>query len=291
MSNSPIRAFDWTGPAMLDAAALRQTMATDGALVMRGLLSPDEIRQLREDVRARLLSRGRRLSLGKTQPNAALENPELAWAVAHPNIVQVFKALIDQPLFTGHCDIHMNMLSGWHKDSGELYGGYFSGDYFHAGECQVYKAAIYLQKAGRRDGLTVKPGSHRTETHAGESCKIMNEIGDVVFFDVRISHTGQLPDLVESGLKAAGKIATRGSRIQQEPAWLFGAKEAYWKAIGRRDRLSMFFTYGAANRFTVEFAEANMDRQTRQAGADKHVYPPVLIEQLAQSGVSAAPLG
>ena len=291
MPFSSINTFTWNGTDPLDASRLRAAMASDGAFLVRGLLQPDEIARLRAQVRDRLVRGGRRLSLGKTQPNAAVEDPELAWAVGHANIVSVFKLLLDQPLFTGHCDIHMNMLSGWHKDSGELYGGYFSGDYFAAGDCQVYKAAIYLQKAGARDGLTVKPGSHKTEAHAGESCKIQNDIGDVVFFDVRISHTGQLPDPVETAMKAAGKLATRGSRIDQEPNWLFNAKEAYWKAIGRRDRLSMFFTYGAANRFTTEFAIANMDRQTRQAGADRHAYPPALIERLNQSGVSAVSLG
>ena len=28
----------------------------------------------------------------------------------------------------------VNLLSGWHKDSGEDYGGYFDGDYFNSDE-------------------------------------------------------------------------------------------------------------------------------------------------------------
>jgi len=291
MSNPPIRTFGWTGPGSLEAGELRAAIAADGALLVKNLLKPEEIEELRGLVKARLVEDGRRLSLGKTQPNAAIEDPEISWAVAHPNVVAVFKQLIDEPLFTGHCDIHMNMLSGWHKDSGEIYGGYFTGDYFNAPDCRVYKAAIYLQKAGDRDGLTVRPGSHKTAEHAGEDFQIKNDVGDVVFFDVRISHTGQLPDMVENGIKAAGKLATRGSRVTQEPPWIFAAKETYWKMIGRRDRLSVFFTYGAPNRFTQEFAEANMDRQTQQAGADHHTYPPVLLDKLKQSGVSAVPLG
>jgi len=290
MSNSEVRTFTWTGPGSLDVAAMRAAIAEDGAFLVKNLLKPAEIAELRGLVKDRLTQDGRRLSLGKTQPNAAIEDPELSWAVAHPNIVEVFKDLLDKPLFTGHCDIHMNMLSGWHKDSGEIYGGYFSGDYFNAPDCQVYKAAIYLQKAGERDGLTVRPGSHLKKDHSGEDVRVKNDIGDVVFFDVRISHTGQLPDLVENSIKAAGKLATRGSRMAQEPTWIYGAKETYWKLIGRRDRLSVFFTYGAPNRFTQEFAEANMDRQAKQTGAEHRDYPPGLIEQLGKSGVSAIPL-
>lgn len=267
--------------------AMRSAMTKDGAFVVKGLFSADEIEQLRDQVRKRLIQSGRRLSLGRTLPGAASVE-ELGWAMADPRIVAVFRGVLgsDGTLFTGHCDIHMNMLSGWHKDSGEIYGGYFSGNYFEADDCRVYKAAIYLQDAGARDGLTVRLGSHRTsDIHAGTEVKLLTKKGDVVFFDVRLNHRGQLPDVVESGIKAAAKVATRGSRVAQEPQWATELRSMYWRWIGRRDRLSMFFTYGAANRFTQEFASANIRRQIKQAGENGGAVSASLLRLLEEQGV------
>jgi len=284
--NGP-QSFEFGNAQVLDASALQNAMTRDGAFVVRNLLSVSEIARLREQVRQRLVRSGRRLSLGRTLPGAASAS-ELSWALSHPRIVAVFKALSGSTstLFTGHCDIHMNMLSGWHKDSGETYGGYFTGDYFAADDCCVYKAAIYLQDAGERDGLTIRCGSHRTpDLNAGTDAKLLTRRGDVVFFDVRINHCGQLPDLVETGIKAAAKVATRGSRIAQEPPWASRVRDLYWRVTGRDDRLSVFFTYGASNRYTEEFAEANVRRQLQQAGADEALLPAGLLESLREQDV------
>jgi hypothetical protein len=54
--------------------------------------------------------------LGKTQPNASVALPELASVFAHERVVTLVKTVLgdDKVVFTGHCDAHMNMLSGWH---------------------------------------------------------------------------------------------------------------------------------------------------------------------------------
>lgn len=267
--------------------AMRAALDHEGVFVLRGLLSEVEIHRLRGQVSARLQQGGRRLALGRTQPGAAIL-PELGWALAHPKIVAVFRAILgaDGLLFTGHCDIHRNVVSGWHKDSGETYGGYFTGDYFAADECRVYKAAIYLQDAGERDALRVRLGSHRDpDLHAGREAKLRTRAGDVVFFDVRLNHCGQLPDRVERGIKVLAKLATGGSRAKEEPVWVSRLRETYMRARGREDRLSVFFTYGAANRFTEEFAAANMRRQLRQAGEPEASLPPGLVRALEEQGV------
>jgi hypothetical protein len=265
--------------------AIREALETDGAFIVRGLLSQEEILRARAEVKEHLTRKGRRLSLGKTQPNAAILAPRISWILGHPRIVEVFKSVLGETAFTGHCDIHMNMLSGWHKDSGEHVGGYFSGDYFGADDCRVYKAAIYLQETGDGDGLSVRVGSHRRPTHDGNEERLKTQPGDVVFFDVRLSHAGQLPDLLEKGFKALAKLATLGDRTKQEPSWLLSLKNGYWKVIGRKDRLSIFFTYGKPNRFTEEFAEANMFRQANQAGDRGEGLPQDLMDALQEQQV------
>lgn len=282
--------FDWQGPAHFDAAAARAALQRSGAILVRGLLAPDEVMTARGQVRDRLTTQGERIQLGKTQPNAALLVPEIGWLVGHPSIVAVFRALLDENIwFTGHCDIHMNMLSGWHKDSGESVGGYFKGDYFAAPDCQVYKAAVYLQDATPRDGLTVRLGSHRHSSHAGLEQHVPNKAGDVVFFDVRLSHVGQLPDSIEKAIKAMVRPVRKTNGI--EPGWAGMIKDAYWKVIGRRDRLSVFFTYGKRNTFTVDFSRSNMRRQQAQnSSADDAILPVPLTTALGASGVEMVDL-
>lgn len=272
------------------AARMRKALDDDGIFVVRNALSQNEISDLRDIVRGHLSRRGLRFSLGKTQPNAAGELPELAFIFAHPGILSVVKQVIGETdvVFTGHCDIHMNMLSGWHKDSGETVpGGYFTGPYMTAADCRVYKVAVYLQDTGRRDGFTARLGSHRhTDLSIGDKVNVQSRAGDIVVFDVRITHTGQLPDPVEKGLKGLSLALNRRERDREDPTGVSRLKAVYWKLIGRRDRLSVFFTYGAPNAFTYDFAEANMNRQTRQgATGGSGGLPPNLTAALASEGV------
>ena len=279
----PLEQFYYSPDMATSAVSMRQALDRDGAILIRDVLSAGEIETAREQVRSHLTSRGRRLSLGLTQPNAAILAPEINWIVGHERITAVFRALLDKAVFTGHCDIHMNMLSGWHKDSGEHVGGYFQGDYFVDEDCQVFKAAVYLQDAGRRDGLTVRLRSHRSMSHGGEEVWIPSRQGDVVIFDVRLSHTGQRPDIIELGMKAATK--TFKDRSGQDQQWLTSLKSAYWGIIGRRDRLSLFFTFGEDNRFTEQFAEANMLRQNHQAGTLAAEVDTALTGALTRHGI------
>jgi hypothetical protein len=270
---------------------MRQALDDDGIFVVRNALSQAEVGELRDVLLRHLPRCGLRFSLGKTQPNAAVKVPDLAFIFAHPRILAVLKQVLGETnvVFTGHCDIHMNMLSGWHKDSGETVpGGYFTGPYMTSADCRVFKVAIYLQDTRRRDGFTARLGSHReTDLRAGKQINVQTRTGDIVVFDVRITHTGQLPDPVEKGLKGLGLAVNRGNRDREDPAWVSRVKALYWKLIGRRDRLSVFFTFGAANTFTSDFARANMDRQARGGAASGSAgLPPKLRDALGKEGVT-----
>lgn len=280
--------IDWQNESPFDKRGARKALAIDGAVLIRGLLSHEEIEKARKEVRDRLVAGGEAIQLGRTQPNAAILAPEIGWIISHPKIIKIFKDVLDEGMvFTGHCDIHMNMLSGWHKDSGEHVGGYFKGDYFAADDCRVFKAAVYLQDATTSDGLTVALGSHRHVGHKGNVVWVPSKAGDVVLFDVRISHTGQLPDTIENAIKAASRIGGQ-RKDRHDPAWATLAKQTYWKVIGRRDRLSVFFTFGAANKFTREFSEANMMRQSEQTEQEAAVVPAALDAALRAQGVEIA---
>jgi hypothetical protein len=267
------------------AMNLREDIESNGFTVVRNVFAPDEIRRLRDILTNHLGRRGARLQLGKTQPNAASEVPQLDFLFAHLKVVELFKQALGDVVFTGHCDIHMNMVSGWHKDSGETAGGYFQGDYFGSDDCRVYKIAIYLQDAGSKGGLTVRSGSHRVpKLGTGEVVRLDTRAGDVVLFDVRLDHTGQLPDPIEQGMKAVSRLASGGKR-GPDPAAITALHKLYWRLLGRQDRLSVFFTFGAPNAFTYQFAEANMARQLRQAGGKARLLDSIATP-LREQGVT-----
>lgn len=285
-----LREFDWSGSREADEA-MRQALNDDGIFVVRNVLSHDEIGKLRSIVREHLTRSGLRFNLGRTQQNVAKEVPELAFVFSHPRIVHIIKQVLGESnvVFTGLGDVHMNMLSGWHKDSGETVpGGYFTGPYMTSPDCRVYKVAVYLQDTGKRDGFTARLGSHRhTDLSTGEEINARSRVGDIVVFDVRITHTGQLPDPVEKGLKGLSRVVNKGQRDKQDASWVSRLKAGYWKVIGRRDRLSVFFIYGAPNSFTYDYVEANMRRQDRQdAGGGAASVPPELRQALESAGIS-----
>ena len=287
---SSIREFNGSG-ALESHQEMRQALSEDGIFVVRNVLSQTEIAELQAILRRHLPERGQRFMLGKAQLNAAEKVPELSFIFAHPGILKVFKQVLgeDGVVFTGHCDIHMNLLSGWHKDSGEsVPGGYFTGPYMTSPDCRVFKVAIYLQDAGQRDSFSARLGSHReSDISAGEEVSVRSRMGDIVVFDVRTTHAGQLPDPVENGLRGLSLALNRGQRDREDSAWVSRIKAHYWKMIGRRERLSVFFTYGAPNSFTEDFARANMSRQVRQAGGSA-VLPVKLREALESEGVKLA---
>ena len=59
--------------------------------------------------------------MGKSQPNASVEIEELSSIFSDINILNLFKLIFDEKnyYYTNHADVHVNILSGWHKDSGE----------------------------------------------------------------------------------------------------------------------------------------------------------------------------
>jgi hypothetical protein len=272
--------FLWESFRSDDGARLRCALEHDGFAVIRGVLAAAEVDRLRTIVRDHLADRGVRFGLGRSQ---------LASLFTNENIIRLFKTILgeDQVVFTGHCDIHMNMLSGWHKDSGEAFGGYFRGDYFTSSDCRVYKVAVYLQDSDLRTGFAIRPGSHRSPSLMyGDEMRIGTRVGDAVVFDVRVSHAGQLPDLIEKGLKALNHLFTRGDRTKPDSRLAGALKAAYWMLTRRRERLSIFYTFGCANQYTYDFAFANMSRQTKQAGHDDTKLPCDLDARLRTLGVT-----
>jgi ectoine hydroxylase-related dioxygenase (phytanoyl-CoA dioxygenase family) len=191
------------------------------------------------------------LNGAKVQPAAAHFVPALAWLYAHPRVIELARAALgtQDVVFTGHSDAHQGFTLGWHKDSGsEALGdplcGYFgdaeSTESLFCGPPDVVKIGIYLQESTSVNCLRVDPGSHlRPSLDPQQPTEALMQSGDLVVFDVRITH--------------AGAVSPPSNASQ------FGNTSL-------RDRLSAFVTFGRDTPRTWTFAEANMARQRQQLG-------------------------
>jgi hypothetical protein len=255
---------------MMQTDNLAQQIEINGYAIAKNILSKNEIVKLREIVKNHFKTKGVPCANGLTQPNAAIEVPQLEWLFYHPKIILVMRQLLgEKVIFTSHCDIHSRTMSGWHKDDGMqvMSGGYFGQPMYDNSNCRVYKVALYLQDhINNRGGLTIRKESHKfASIHDGEERYLKTSVGDIIVFDVRLTHTGQrdyipLPQfkkaisLLQRGIEKVGKMDRNRSNLY--------LKNLYDKISG--DRLSIFFTYGASNQHTIDFAVNNMKRQIMQ---------------------------
>jgi hypothetical protein len=256
---------------LYDFQALTSNLNQNGFVIVRNVLTKEEIKKLRKMVKNHFLTLGVSTALGLTQPNAAVEVPDLNWLFYHPKILAIMRQLLGQEkiMFTSHCDLHCRTLSAWHKDDGMtvMEGGYFGYPTYDKKDCKVYKVALYLQDHyHNKGGLTVRKGSHKlSKINQGEEVYLKTKAGDIVIFDVRLTHTGQrdvVPleflqqpnNLIKKGLKKIVNVPP-----QESDKYL---KKIYDTLFG--DRLSIFFTYGLPNEYTRNFAINNMKRQLQQ---------------------------
>lgn len=243
----------------------------DGFVLIKNLLSIDEVRQLRKLVKNHFRYSGVLANSGLTQPNGAVEVSQLGWLFYHPKILGIMRQLLGQEeiMFTSHCDLHCRTLSAWHKDDGMkvMKGGYFGFPAYDQENCKVYKVALYLQDhEHNKAGLTVRKGSHRfLDIDQGEEVYLKTKVGDAIIFDVRLTHTGQQNiypvEFLEKPNAVINKVLKKVFKLSPKTSEQY-LKTIYDALYG--DRLSIFFTYGLPNQYTKSFAVNNMKRQLKQ---------------------------
>ncbi|OKI02141.1 hypothetical protein A6A06_13750 [Streptomyces sp. CB02923] len=223
-------------------------VASEGWAIAENRLGTDEIHTARTLITAHFREgRGVAMDGAKVQPAAAHLVPGLSWLYAHPQVIETARAALGARdiTFTGHSDAHQGFTPGWHKDSGsesldDPLCGYFeeSPEALFQGRPDVVKVGIYLQESTSVNCLRVDPGSHlRPHLQPVRPTEVLMKAGDLVAFDVRITHAGAVvPDPDSPELEVL------------------------------RERISAFVTFGRSGRRTTRFARANMARQKRQVG-------------------------
>lgn len=261
--------FEDVASGRVPGSALQASIEQNGFVVLQEVFTADEIARMRRQVETYLEASGVRLGLGRTRSNIAADDADLAWVFGDDRIIQAIHWSLEAQdvVFTGHSDAHMNMVAGWHKDSETRYGSYFSKPCIGADECRVYKIGIYLQDHSQNGtGLKVRRGSHKVgNLTEGDLVTINSGVGDIIIFDVRISHCGDLPDGVETVLQKVSRILKGRNPQKQDPDLFVRIREHYVKMRRDQQKMSLFFTFGVDNMYTSDFSHNNMRRQAEQA--------------------------
>ena len=256
-------------------------MKNNGYAVVKNLLSSEEIHDLRITCADHLSRSGTETNLGKLEGNCAVRIPQLGWVFTHPKILDTVRSALGSKsiVFTGNSDIQISRLSGWHKDDGD--GQYLGPECYDAPDCRIFRVGIYLQDhTGNDQGLRVKRGSHVSPSNdIGDVVYLPTAPGDIVIFDVRLTHAGQLPDLIE---KAIWEISDRlGNPVMGRLC-----RQAYWSLIGRTDKLSLYTAFGLPNRYTEAFAHATMGSHLVDTGNRRRLsWPDNLVSALQGNGI------
>ncbi|ASM13315.1 TPA: phytanoyl-CoA dioxygenase family protein [Serratia marcescens] len=261
----------------------KELIEREGFVVFRNVFTPEEMSRMDSSIHKFFQRKGVTYRYGLTQPNIAVEEPEFSWVISHPKVIEAYRSVFGQDdfVFTSHADIHHNMGFGWHKDDAK--GAYFSEPYFIP-DCRVYKMGIYMNDHSTDgNGMSVRVGSHLKDNLTdGEAVSLATKPGDVVIFDVRITHAGKEYDIFERGLLKLGRIlgdTTGKSLIGRK------VRDIYCRFKAGKPKRSFFFTFGAPNIFTYDFARTNMRRQIEQSGGSEYVLSENLSNELHKKGV------
>lgn len=105
--------------------------------------------------------------------------------------------------------------------------------------------------------------------------------GDVVVFDLRMTHSGMLPTFPEKILRKINRLL---SLVKKKSSFGRHVKSLIWSARQIRDRESIFFVFGSDNDITETFA-ANIVKAQSSAPEHKAKISPQLSKNLQKKGI------
>jgi hypothetical protein len=261
-------------------SAYTAELRSKGYTIVRDVLTPAEVRSLRNALAEYFASRGNFAYGGKFSSRGMHAVAEVARTVSQGKILHLLQECTapHAPLLTGECDLTFNTTSNWHKDivdEMELGDGIFADADF-----TVYKIALYLQDqpASSPAVLKVRPGSHRVAEGGATLPEepLGTRAGDVVVFDVRIDHCGQLPALSDRLLHRVSG-ATGGMLKRPREQWFTKARSAVGTARGS-ERMAVFMTFGPTQPCTFAY---------EVAGRKRHGPAPAGLDAVARRSLSA----
>jgi len=271
---------------------LQRDLSSNGYVVIREVLTPEQVESLRLVVRKYLKSGGWYKYGGKFQLHAMYVVEEVAKLMTSDTILNRLKE-ITHPLdvvLTGECDLMINTTSSWHNDVPH-HPCCHDGSIFSDKSFRVYKIAFYLQDQDEnsRATLKVRPGSHlkgQAQAQNMPEKKVAVRAGDAIVFDVRIDHAGQMPTLMDRGIRTL--FERIGPRLQLDAQKAFTMTRSIMRRIGGTpDRVAIFMTFGPSEAWTYSYVEEGRNRHPAVRGT----LSEEVLTQLAVNKVAAPLIG
>lgn len=244
----------------MDSESAYSLLRRDGYCVFPGGISKNTLLEKRELIRDYLISSGIKYDGGFLQPDMFRNIRSSAEIVSFSKLQEVFGDH-GAVVLCRHADAHLNKGTGWHKDRPEEY--YFDEKVNY----NLFKVGVYLQDHSsvnyRGKALTVKKGSHKSvvlHDPACESVAIDPKFGDVVVFDLRLSHKGaEFP----RWQKVFNKLGFKSRLAKYRQG-----------SMGRDDKLAVFYTFALVPHdeseesliYMKEHMREVSERQVRQSG-------------------------
>jgi hypothetical protein len=210
----------------------------NGFLIVRNVLATSELNCIRSILKDHFETQWLCEGLGKHQPDPISTIDGLEWLAHHPKIIQALATTMenDTVYFANNSDAHMNMLSWWHKDTAEGMGGCLPAATYSTDHCKLCRVGIYLQDH-EENGLAVRVKSHHTkDLQFGKRQTLATSAGDIIIFDMRLTHAGQFADPVEYLLLRTGRFF-RCENLAMK------LKSIYCRIMRKPEKLSVFLTY------------------------------------------------
>jgi len=270
----------------------RSEVLEQGYTIVRGAISREEVTRLRKSL-LKYFKAGdyHYTDGGKVRPDAFSTDglKDIWWVVSKESIINVIKEIIGEDVRYCHqSDAHINLISGWHKDT----GGYHALDVWSklndGATYGVYRVGIYLQDHNDKTpgdySLRVRKASHLLrELEQGEPISIYVKAGDAVIFDCRMTHMGQQDVLRRTRL---GRL-TREYLLPyaRSPKEQFQLRRFFRRVTGVQDRLAIFFNFAKCNAFTEEHITGNVRRQNFENHVTSSSIKPEVATYLTELGI------
>ena len=256
---------------------LNKKLEEQGFIKIQNVVSKETISKLRDLTKIHCTYSGIKKHDGVRQPHAFRYAPfTLHIFNSKDNLKkEIINIFGKKWSITGHADLHLNALSGWHRDDGTSYGdgGYFGYLDYKSSNTGIYKIAIYFQShLNFEDGLTVIPKSHiNSEFDTNNPLHINSELGDIIIFDPRLIHTGQVHPipkaLSKDGLNFYNENENFLGHLNSSPSKINKILRDEFIRL-RGDRMSLFFTIKLNDVNTGDWSKNNMNRQLIELAND-----------------------
>lgn len=235
----------------IDATSIRQEFEKVGAVIVRGLLSKQEVAAMRQYLDGQfkpLDAASREKTVKSLAPSFCWQSPQIFQAALHERAIQTLKIILE-PNFSvlGDLEVHRNLFGlkheykasklfgligpGWHQDA----GAEGAQDYLFDPNYRMCKCGIYLQDNTVEwgGGIEIVPGAYKAPLRTGHTVfdtkarrlyqafltplkrsVVKLNAGDFVTFHALLPHRGTLP---KAALKLKDHVNVEDSTAKLPP--------------------------------------------------------------------------